>query len=368
MEATTASVVTVVDPPPAPPRGGRYLSDISPVKASWLSKGRLAEGKVHLLDGDPGIGKSTLLSDWTACITTGRPLPDGEARTPAGVVMLCEESLDDTVHPRVLAAGGDPTRVFVLEEKPYNGGGYLLPRDVEDIEREVLREQAALLIIDPWIAYLEPKFNPNLDHDVRQALRPLVEMAERTGVTVVLVRHLNKNVGASSMHRGTGSTGIAGAARIVLVLAKHPQHPDQLVLSRSKGNLGEPPRGLLLTLEQEPDHEVARVVYQGHTDLSADDLVMTEVRRGGRKLDQAKDWVHEVLADGSVPSTLLDEQAREAGISDATLRRAKKELGVVPRKDVGSRGPWLVSLPGDDAQEDVIVPEEDAQMDPIPMF
>jgi hypothetical protein len=279
--------VTVVDGAPEPPRshllGGVRLSDIPTETTTWLSRGRLAAGKVHFFDGDPGVGKSTVLSDWSASITTGRALPDGDARSPANVIMLCEDGLEDTVKPRLLAAGGDPERVVVLAEKPY-GGGCILPQDVRLIEQFVVEERAALLIIDPWIAFLDPKLNPHSDHDVRQALSPLVEMAKRTGIAVVLVRHFNKSSDRPALYGSNGSIGITGAARVVLMLGKHPQNPDQLVLARIKGNLGAQPPSLLYELEPVPNLGVARVVCRGEINLSADELVSAEVPGKRNKL------------------------------------------------------------------------------------
>jgi hypothetical protein len=333
----------------------------------WRSRGWLAEGKVHVLDGDPGISKSTLLCDWTARMSTGRALPEGDPYPAAAVILLCEDSYQDVVIPRLVAAGADLDLVVKPRDLP-NGGRYLLPRDVDRIERAVEETEAKLLAFDPWIAYFDPNLSPNSAHDVRQALGPVVEMAERTGVAVVFSRHLNKSSDGPALYRGSGSIGIAGLARFVHLVSKHPQNPDLRVLARVKGNLGAQPSSLLYELQPVSDLEVARVVYRGHTTVTADELVSAQVPSRRGKLDEAKDLVQEVLAEGLIPSSQLEEQARQAGISPATLRRAKEELGIISQKETGAQGQWLVSLPGNDAQEDLILHQEDAQMDPDFVF
>jgi hypothetical protein len=331
------------------PPGGVRMALLRTETVDWLSPGRLAAAKLHIVEGDPGYGKSTLLADWAARISRGRPLPDGDPRAPAGVVFLsAEDGLTDTLKPRLEAAGADLARVIALTEKP-NGEPYVLPRDIGFIEERVRAEGAALVIIDTLAPYVDPTLNINADQDIRRVLTPLAAMAERTSAAVAIVRHLNKQVGSSALYRGSGSIGIAGAARIVLLVGVHPDDANLRILARSKGNIGAQPLSLAFALEPVDDLGVTHVVYQGTAQFTADELVTP---RDGvtppSAFDRATEWVRTALTAGPIPSAQLADSAKAVGISEATLRRAMSGIGVRSTKDQTANGQWLRSLPAVD--------------------
>src|SRR5688572_2019819 len=193
------------------------LSDVDPEPVQWLSPGRLAAGKITVLDGDPGLGKSTLLCEWAARITRGQALPGGEPDPPRDVIILsAEDDIYDTIRPRIDAAGGDPSRIASLLAVPDGspfGRPFVIPGHVLLLEALVVHTNAALVILDPLVAYLQPGHSANSDQGMRRAFSALKKLAERTGAAIIVVRHLNKSTGANPLYRGGGSIGIIGAAR-----------------------------------------------------------------------------------------------------------------------------------------------------------
>src|SRR5919112_2147247 len=247
-----------------PPGHVVRLGQVGAEPVQWLSPGRLAAGKTTILDGDPGLGKSTLLCEWAARITRGHALPGGTSGAPRDVIILsAEDDLRDTIRPRIDAAGGDSTRIVSLLAVPDGspfGGPFVIPGHVLLLEALVVRTDAALVIVDPLMAYLHLGHNANSDQHVRRAFASLKALGERTGTAIVVVRHLNKSTSANPLYRGGGSIGIIGAARCGLLLAQDPEHPQRRILAATKGNLGRPPASLAFHLEPLPHLGVTRVV------------------------------------------------------------------------------------------------------------
>src|SRR5215207_1536524 len=258
---------------------------------------------IAVLDGDPGLGKSTLLCEFAARISRGDPLPGGEAAPPRLVVIMsAEDDPYDTIRPRIDAAGGDPRRVIALAtlaDNPADGPLGAIPDHVYLLEEIIGRTQAALLIIDPLVAFLSRGHNANSDQGVRRAFHSLKGLAERTGAAIVVVRHLNKSLSANPLYRGGGSIGIIGAARCGLLLAQDPEHPERRILAATKGNLGPPPASLAFRLEASLVFGVTRVVWQGETPWTAEALLRAtadgDVKHSA--LGEARSWLRLVLAN-----------------------------------------------------------------------
>ncbi|HZV49933.1 MAG TPA: AAA family ATPase [Candidatus Dormibacteraeota bacterium] len=338
------------------------LSQVEPEVVSWLWRRRLPLGKLTVLDGDPGLGKSCLTMDLAARVTRGREMPDGSPGLgqPAGVVVLAaEDGIADTVLPRLVAAGGDPERVLALttvgsgeEERDLQ-----LPDDLPHLERAIGEVGARLLIVDPLPAYLAPNLSANNEQDVRRVLRRLGRLAERTGVAVLIVRHLNKAAGLSALHRGSGSMGIVGATRSGLVVGRDPDDPERRVLAATKSNLSADPDALAWRLVSTYDpagqvEGVPRVEWLGQANRTADELV--GALAGGnpaepRQLrEEVKAALLAALQDGPKPANQLLTDLRElTGASERTIRSVKSEIGVLSRVAEGARGPnrWLWRLP-----------------------
>jgi len=332
---------------------GELLSGVEPEKVSWLWPSWLALGKLALVDGDPGLGKSAMTLDLAARVSSGKALPDGSRCEAGGVVLLsAEDGLADTIRPRLDAAGADTSKILSLATVPDEEGHDRLPSIPEDlglIERGIRRVGARLVVVDPLMAFLSGNTNSHRDQDVRRALAPLAGLAERTGASVLVVRHLNKAAANNPLYRGGGSIGIIGAARMAFVVGKDPQDKDRRVLASTKNNLAVQPKSLMFALE-EAEGGAVRVDWLGHTDVSAKDLLSTpQDQEHADARSEAAEFLSDVLANGPVPSTDVIEGAKDAGISEKTLRRAKETMGVVSYREggVGRRGAgrWVWKLP-----------------------
>ena len=210
---------------PEPPKAELVaFSDIRPEKPKWLWDRRLPQGKLAILEGDPGEGKSMITVDWAARVSTGRPMPlESGKRAPAGVVILsAEDNPNDTIHPRLIAAGADMSRVFWFRDvKALTGERDVrIPEDVELIVNAIKEAKAKLVVIDPLMAFLRG-VTATQDQSVRQALMQLRMVAEKSGACIVLIRHLIKTGSSRGIYRGSGSIGVVGAA-IPLRLPESP--------------------------------------------------------------------------------------------------------------------------------------------------
>jgi putative DNA primase/helicase len=308
---------------------GVRLSAVKPEGIAWLSRGRLAAGKLTMIDGDPGLGKSTVLLDWSAKITRGWALPGGEVGPPRGVVILsAEDGVADTIRPRAEAAGADLERIFVVTELP-DGGLPTIPEGLPILDAAIREVDAALVIVDPLVAFLGDEVNANKDQDVRRALAPLKALAERTGVAVALIRHLNKTGGGQPLYRGGGSIGLIGAARFGMLVARDPDDDSRCLIAPTKANLSCLPPTLAYRLVPVAGADVARVEWLGESPHAAAALLAAPTEPSERgALDDAKRFLRELLQEGPHPVKLIKVDARDAGISEMTLRRAKDALGV----------------------------------------
>lgn len=331
---------------------GTLLSDVEPTSVAWLWPGRIPLGRLTILDGDPGLGKSSVTLDLTARVSRGDTMPDGSRGVDRarGVVLLgAEDGLSDTVRPRLDAAGADVARVYALQGVRDGGGRPRLPTvaDVAALEEARDAVNAALLIVDPLSAYMGSGVDAHRDTDVRQALAALAELAERSGLAVLAVRHLSKSGGANALYRGGGSIAIIAAARSGLLLAADPDDPECRVLASTKNNLAPPQPSLSLRLATSA--EGVHVEWLGVSSRRAGDLLADDEQRSAQ--DEAADLLRTELAGGPRPTKQIQARARDAGISWSSVRRAKDALGVVvARVGFGEGSAWTWSLPGEDAQ------------------
>ena len=328
----------------------KSLAEVVPEPVEWLWRGYIPKGKLTVLEGDPGVGKSTFTLDLAARVTSLGEMPD-ESRTEVGTVLLlsAEDGVSDTIIPRLSAAGADLESVRVLTEiqnadgEPHHPS---IPDDIYAIENQILRHSVRLVIIDPINAYLSNGVNSWSDQDVRRALAPLAQMADRTGAAVILVRHLNKKQGVQALYRGGGSIGIAAAARSVLLIAKHQDHPDHGVLASTKNNLSRSAPAWLFSIESRSGG-TSGIKWNRHVDIDADQLLGGDDKV--TKLEEAMAFLWDRLGDGQeVPVKELEEDAEAVGIKSKTLKRARAELRVQKKKDgFGKDGSWSVYIPSD---------------------
>lgn len=327
------------------------LADVEPTDVYWLWQKRVPLGKITMLDGDPGLGKSTLTADLAARVTTGAAMPDGttgDIDGPACVLLLsAEDGPEDTIRPRLDAAGADIKRVAMLQELS-DGRLPEIPGDLAVINAYAEENDVKLIVIDPLMAYLPSTVNAHRDQDVRRALAPLARLAQDTGAAIVVVRHLNKMSGSNAVYRGGGSIGIIGAARSGLLVAKHPDDETRRVLAMTKSNLAAPAPSLIYRLVAADESSVAHVEWDTEdSGLTATQLLTPstiEAKRGAT--DSAVEFLEEILKDGPVPVKQIKAEAKEAGLSSDTVDRAKARLGIKPKRDgFGDGGKWVWALP-----------------------
>ena len=323
------------------------LSEIGTRRVKWLWPGWLPAGKLVLLDGDPGCGKSTVAVDLAARVSTGAPMPDqSEGREPAAVMFLnAEDGLADTLVPRAIAAGGDTKRMYALDKVAgLNAEGAPvirqpeLPTDLDVLERHLRQYGVRLLVVDVLFAYLAGYINSWRDQDVRRAMSPMADLAEATGCTMLLIRHLNKSGSGPAVYRGGGSIGLTGAARSVIAAAHDPRDETRArrVLALVKSNVASPPTALSYDLVGDPMWACSRVRWLGTSDITADELVTWKpAGNGGNQLDDAATWLQGLLADGPVPYQEVVSFGRHEGFDQRMLQRAAQRAGVIIRR-VGS--------------------------------
>lgn len=318
------------------------LSDVKPEKVSWLWKGRLPVGKLVTLDGDPGLGKSTLALTFAAIISSGGKWPDGELCGYTGdvVLMSAEDGLADTVRPRFDSAGGDPTRVHAVQGVPLSDNpddGMRLPTlaDIEQLRETVCRTAARLVIIDVLMAYLPTGVDSHRDQDIRQVLGRLARLADDTGCTVLMLRHLTKEKGGDPLYRGGGSIGIVGAARVGLLVAKDPDDETLCVLAPVKNNLSAPACALAYRVVEDELRDVSHINWIGATDHTAEELLSDTSMDVLNAVDEAKDWLEDYLKQrGRVRSKDAKTDGKEqGGFSEAALKRAASKLKVVAQAE-----------------------------------
>jgi hypothetical protein len=294
--------------------------------------------KIGVLDGDPGLGKSTVLLDLASRLTTGRPMPESQdVCRPGGVVIAsCEDGVADTIVPRLMAADADLSRVYFFSGLVDTNGDERLPVIPEDLPafaRVISESNARLVIIDPLVGYVSERKNSWSDQSIRTALIPLAALAERSGAAIVIVRHLRKSEHESAIYAGGGSIGIIGQARTGLLVTENPDNAEERILSVTKCNVAAKASSLRFRFStpgtDRPELLAPRIEWLGESTLSADELVQkTRCRRRTGPRDAAEDFLRDVLSEGPRSANWVKEQADKRGIASATLERAKRELGV----------------------------------------
>lgn len=331
-------------PEPGSPAGAVRVADVVAQRVEWLWPGRLPLGKVGILDGDPGLGKSTITLDLCARVSQGRGMPDGQklGGPRSCLVISAEDGVADTVRPRLEAAGADLERILFFDRvSDYDEKNDVhfdrpleFPKDLPLVQQIVEDNDVALAIIDPLLAFLGIKTDSHRDQDVRRVLYPLAKMAETARCAVLCLRHLNKAAGANPLYRGGGSIGFIGAARIGLLVAPDPQDDKRRVLAVAKSNLAAIPDSLAYRLELDPLRDVAYVRWEkGPCPLRACDLLrIPDRQRSAPKRDRAEEFLSGMLADGPRLRSDVEEQAAEEDVSWRTVERAKTNLGILTQQ------------------------------------
>lgn len=295
------------------------MSDVELTPVEWLWKPYLPFGKLSVLQGNPGEGKTYFAMHLAAACTNGKLLPNMERMEPFNVIyQTAEDGLGDTVKPRLIEAGADLDRVLVIDDSDVQ-----LTLSDERIEKAIIENNARLVIIDPIQAYLGADVDMNRANEVRPIFMRLGQVAQRTGCAILLIGHLNKAAGMQSLQRGLGSIDIAAAVRSVMFIGKLKHDPTMRILTHEKSSLAPPGVSLAFSLGDEGGFR-----WFGEYDITADEMLSGIEPQRETKTKQAKDLICTLLAGGKqVLSEDIDKAALERGIPGRTVRDAKRELG-----------------------------------------
>ncbi len=328
-------------------------ADLTPQPVAWLWRDWLALGKLHILAGAPGQGKTTLALAMAATVTCGGRWPDG-SRCERGHVLMWsgEDDPADTLLPRLLAAGADKTRVHFVSGTRTNGE--LAPFDPA-YDMVQLEEQASrignvrLIVVDPVVSAVTGDSHKNTE--VRRALQPLVDLASNLGAALLGISHFSKSgQGQDPASRVVGSIAFTAVARVVLVAAKvkGDDGKDRRILARGKSNIGPDDGGFEYSFAQVqalPGITASRIEWGALVEGSARELLTdpAEETEEGNAKDSAADFLREVLKGDVVPVKDIEAEAKEAGFAWRTIRRASDSLGVLKKR--GAENRWYWSLP-----------------------
>ena len=350
--------------PKAPPSANIIrVSSVEKQPIKWLWPSRVALGKVTMIAGHPGLGKSQLTTFLAAQVTNGGRWPAGEGRAPKGSVLMlsAEDDVADTIRPRLEAAGADVDRVHMLTAIRDADAmrGFNLARDLLALEAALVQiGDVRLVNIDPLTAYLGGT-DTHKTADVRAVLAPVSDLAAKHGVAIVAISHLNKGGSGEAMGRITGSLAFVAAARAAFLVQKDAEDAKRRLFLPVKNNLGTDDTGLAFRIVEKDvgngirapaiEWEDERVTISADEALAA--MSANEGEEGGA-VREAVEFLRNALAGGPVSQKTIKSDANANGVSDASLRRAKTKLCVKAHKD-GMAGGWFWQLPSaEDAQID----------------
>jgi hypothetical protein len=339
---------------------------MKPESINWAWKNRFAFGKLAVLAGDPGLGKSTILIELAALHSIGGEFPCGEGRAQQceALILTAEDGLRDTLIPRLMAAGADLEKIHFLTGTKGEGTDdeslFDLGRDMPAL-RKALKEHPniRILIIDPLTAYLGP-IKAKENSEVRRVLAPLVKLIEETGVLAIGNNHLNKSAG-KALYRVLDSIAFVAVGRTVHLVIKDADNPDNRKLICDKTNIGSKPLGLTYLVQKTwitapetgEEIETSRICWgTSHIDESADEALGDSAEPTHK--DEAIDFLRKILANGPVAVADIEAEAQAARVLGASqsisqskpFRAARDALGVISnRAGFGRSGSWTWALP-----------------------
>ncbi len=322
---------------PRPSLARRFV-DLEKRPVVWLWRDWVPLGKLTLLDGDPGLGKSTLLLDLAARVSHKGLMPDGSPGVRGHVVILsAEDGAEDTIRPRLEAAGAVLEHIHGLAQVNEGNEDRCLeiPRDLPLLDQQLAAVDARLLVIDPLAAFLCGP-DANKDQAIRRVLYQLSRIAERRRCAVICMRHLNKTGAAKALYRGNMSIGVIGHARAGLLVAPDPDDAAARVLAVTKCNLAAPPASLRFRLTPSAEGEVCRIEWLSRSPYRADQLLQPapvadqrETREEAiTKMALGVTLLTELLSRGPLEIRHLKKECAAAGLSNRTVERAARRLGL----------------------------------------
>ena len=330
------------------------MESVKVEQIEWLLYPFIPFGKVTIIQGDPGEGKTTMVLQIIAKLTRGESIllnqksqkeaqKDSEKNLkqevlsqdnpiqPVNVIyQTTEDGLGDTIKPRLLAAGADCSRVLVIDDQDQP----LTMLDVR-LEEAIMQTKARMVVLDPIQGFLGTDVDMHRANEIRPLMKRVAVLAEKYHCAIILIGHMNKNSNGKSSYRGLGSIDFQAAARSVLIVGRLKDEPETRVMCHVKSSLAPEGKSVAFRLDKETGFQ-----WIGEYDISADDLLSGEAR--GQKSRIAKEFLLDILADGGMAQKKIEEEASKQGIKKKTLRNAKQELEIDSVKR-GNQWFWILS-------------------------
>ncbi len=307
------------------------MSDVDLQEVNWLWKPYIPFGKITIIQGDPGEGKTTFALRLAAACSNGTALPGMESCEPFPVIyQTAEDGLADTIKPRLMDAGANQDMVLNIVEDQRS-----LTLLDKRIEEAIVQTEAKLIILDPIQGYLGGRIDMNRANEIRSVLKDVAAVAERTGCAIVLVGHLNKASGTSSAYRGLGSIDFRAAARSVLLVGRMKKEPTIRVIVHDKSSLALEGKSVAFRLGDESGF----AWLEGYEDITSDEILCGY--RAETKTAEAENLIREMLSGGEpLPCNMIFDAAQARGISRRTVNAAKAKISDLHTFRAGSGWMW----------------------------
>ena len=312
----------------------RYFSNVNAREVDWLWYPYIPFGKITLIQGDPGDGKTMLALNIAALLSNGSPMPDSDRKIDCTRIIYqsAEDGAEDTIKPRLVSAGADCSRIAFIDESVQN-----LTLNDARFESAIKETEARLIVIDPLQAYLGENSEMSRADGIRPMMKQLAAVAERSGSAIIIIGHMNKASGTKGIYRSLGSIDITASARSVLLVGRIKSNSSIRVMAQLKNSLAEEGKPIAFEI-----NENSKVRWIGEYDITADELLSgDESQSEGTRLTEAVDSLKSILIDKKAPCVHIYTTLQELGISKRSVDRAKKILGIKSTKHTDG---WYWSL------------------------